>query len=201
MNSPQRYDSADVTGAILAGGEGRRLGGRDKGLVPLAGQPLISHVCASLEGQVGKILVCANRNLAQYAAFATPCSDRKPGFHGPLAGIDSALADCTTPWLLTVPVDCPQPPADLARRLYFAASAADTRAAVAHDGSRRQPLFAVYRCELAASAGLALAGDWPVWRWQDECGAVEVDFSDVPLAFLNLNTDQDFSRWEECNRV
>jgi molybdenum cofactor guanylyltransferase len=201
MSSLQSHNSAEVTGAILAGGEGRRLGGRDKGLVPLAGQALISHVLAALDGQVGKILVCANRNLAQYATFATACSDRKPGFHGPLAGIDAALAVCTTPWLLTVPVDCPQPPADLARRLCVAAYTADTRAAVAHDGTRRQPLFAIFRGELAESAGLALARDWSVWRWQDECGAVEVDFSDVPLAFLNLNTEQDFSRWEDHNRV
>ncbi len=201
MSAPQSHNPADVTGAILAGGEGRRLGGRDKGLVPLAGQPLIGHVRAALDGQVGRLLVCANRNLAQYAAFALPCSDRKPGFHGPLAGIDAALADCTTPWLLTVPVDCPQPPADLALRLCLAAGSADTRAAVAHDGTQRQPLFAVYRCELADSAELALARDSPVWRWQDECGAVEVDFSDAPLAFVNLNTEQDFDRWEECNRV
>jgi molybdenum cofactor guanylyltransferase len=200
MNQIQHFDSIDITAAILAGGEGRRLGGRDKGLMPLAGQPLVARVIAALAGQAQKVLVCINRNSAQYAAFATICTDRTPGFHGPLAGIDAALAICATPWLLTVPVDCPQPPADLAQRLYLAAWAAKAQLAVAHDGTRRQPVFAIYRRELACTTAPALARDSPVWRWQDECSAIEVDFSDVPRAFLNLNGEEDFSFWEERHR-
>jgi molybdenum cofactor guanylyltransferase len=190
------FNSAAVTAAILAGGEGRRLGGRDKGLEPLCEKSLIEHVIATLQRQAGKILLCINRNADRYAAFAPVCSDRTTGFHGPLAGIATALVACDTAWLLTVPVDCPQPPSDLARRLH----AADASIAVAHDGQRRQPLFALYRRELAAAAEVALTQNPPVWRWQDEMHAIEVDFSDAPQAFINLNTQEDFRDWEQGHR-
>jgi molybdopterin-guanine dinucleotide biosynthesis protein A len=191
---PARHlNSADITAAILAGGEGRRLGGRDKGLEPLAGKPLIEYVIATLRPQARNLCICINRNNAQYATFAMVCPDRAGGFHGPLAGISAALAACETAWLLTVPVDCPRPPPDLAQRLL----ATGARAAVAHDGRHRQPLFALYHRDLAADAESSLQRDLPVWRWQDEVGAVEVDFSGMPQAFLNLNTVEDFRHWEE----
>jgi molybdenum cofactor guanylyltransferase len=193
------FDPVDTTAAILAGGAGTRLGGRDKGLAVLAGKPLIAHVVESLKGQSRQVLICINRNAEQYAAFAPICADRVSGFHGPLAGIDAALAVCATSWLLTVPVDCPQPPTDLARRLHAAACAASAPVAVAHDGIRRQPLFAIYQRELSADAGKALSNDLAVWRWQDINGAIEVDFSDAPQAFLNLNVEDDFMNWEESH--
>jgi molybdenum cofactor guanylyltransferase len=188
------FDPAQVTAAILAGGAGSRLGGRDKGLEPLAGRPLIAHVLAALQGQADRIVLCINRNAARYAQFGPTLSDAADGFHGPLAGIAAALAVCATPWLLTLPVDCPQPPHDLALRLHAAAGV--HRAAAAHDGERAQPLFALYRRELAASASAALAQDAPVWRWQSDIGAVPADFSDQPQAFDNLNTRDDFHHWE-----
>jgi molybdenum cofactor guanylyltransferase len=194
------FDPVVVSAAILAGGAGSRLDGRDKGLAMLAGIPLIAHVVDSLRRQSGNILICINRNAAQYAAFAPVCTDKIAGFHGPLAGIDAALAICRTPWLLTVPVDCPQPPTDLAQRLYDAALATGARIAVAHDGIRRQPLFAIYRRELREDSGAALSNDLPVWRWQDVSGVAEVGFSDVPHAFLNLNIEEDFRNWEESHR-
>jgi molybdenum cofactor guanylyltransferase len=193
------FDPADITAAILAGGAGSRLGARDKGLAILAGRPLIAHVVDALKRQSVDMLICMNRNAEQYAAFATICPDRTPGFRGPLAGIDAALAVCATSWLLTVPVDCPRPPMDLAQRLYGAALAASARIAVAHDGVRRQPLFAIYRRELRDDSSQALGNDLPVWRWQDVSGAVEVGFSDVPQAFLNLNVEDDFKNWEESH--
>lgn len=194
------FNLAEITAVILAGGEGKRLDGRDKGLQILDGKPLIAHVVAALAAQVGKISVCINRNHAHYAAFATTYIDRTAGFQGPLAGIDTALTACDTGWLLTVPVDCPQPPADLAQRLRAAVHGTHVRAAVAHDGTRRQPLFALYRRELGFSTASALAANLPVWRWQDDCGGIEVDFSDVPQAFINLNTVDDFRRWEQNHR-
>lgn len=186
------FDRKTVTAAILAGGQGRRVGGRDKGLLHLAGLPLIAHAIAALRAQVGTIVVCANRNANEYAQFAPVIADTTPGFHGPLAGITSALAQCQTPWLLTFPVDCPQPPADLARRLH----AANVRVAAAHDGGGRQPLFALYRRDdvIAAATEPDLANG--VWQWQDKLGAVEIDFSDAAGAFHNLNTDSDFRFWE-----
>ncbi len=190
-------DPAVITAAILAGGAGSRLGGRDKGLQPLAGRPLIAHVLAALRPQAGTTLIVANRHRERYAAFAPVVSDAVPGFRGPLAGIAAALAACRSDWLLTAPVDCPVPPCDLARRLWAAARAAGARLAVAHDGTRPQPLFALYARDLAGAAAEALASDLPVWRWQETLGAAVADFVDVPAAFANLNTAADFRRWEQ----
>ncbi len=186
----------EFAAAILAGGEGRRVGGSDKGLLMLHGKPLIERVADALRVQVGAILICANRHADEYARFGQVISDAMPGFHGPLAGIASALAATPSAWLLTVPVDAPDPPRELAQRLHAAAIAADAKAAVAHDGAHRQPLFALYRRDLAPSAAAALADDLPVYRWQDTIGAVEVDFSAQAPAFANLNTLDDIRDWE-----
>lgn len=188
------FDPANVTAAVLAGGAGSRLGGRDKGLHLLVGIPLIAHVSQALSAQVGTILLCINRNPEAYAAYGATCVDKVTGFRGPLAGIASALDACRTQWLLTVPVDCPCPPADLARRLH--AAALPGAAAVAHDGVRREPLFALYSRRVAAEARAALQRDLPVWRWQDEIGAIEVDFAPSAGAFVNLNTAEEFRAWE-----
>lgn len=186
------FDRAVITAAILAGGAGSRLHGRDKGLELLAGKPLIVHVAAALANQAGAMLICVNRNAERYAEFAPVCSDSVGGFAGPLAGIAAGLVACKTEWLLTVPVDCPQPPIDLARRLR--ARVGHARASVAR-GARREPLFALYRRELVTDAAAALVRDEPVWRWQDCIGAIEVDFPGE--AFINLNTPDDFHRWEQ----
>lgn len=189
------FAAADVTAAVLAGGAGTRVDRSDKGLLELAGKPLVAHVCERLAGQVGGILICANRNVQAYAAFGEVIADAQPGFLGPLAGIATALAACATPWLLTVPVDSPSFPPALCRRLH-AHTAAGVAVAVVHDGQRREPLFALYRREAAASARDALSRNSPVWRWQDELGAVEVDFSDSAAELMNLNNPDDFRRWE-----
>jgi len=197
MPAPAAYDIADVTAAILAGGEGARVGGRDKGLLPLAGENLVARVSSAMRAQADALLICANRHEETYAAFGTVVGDALPGYRGPLAGIAAALATCTTSWLLTVPVDCPNPPADLAARLLAAATAAGTDLAVEHDGERAQPLFAIYRRELAESCSDALVRDLPVWRWQREAGAAIADFSDRAKRFVNLNTPEEFSAWEQ----
>ena len=112
-----------LTGLILAGGQARRMGGQDKGLIPLAGRPLIAWVIAALAPQVGRILISANRNQAAYAAFGHPVigdeagGTELTGFQGPLAGIAAAMTRMETPWLLTLPCDAPLAPTDLASRL------------------------------------------------------------------------------------
>jgi molybdenum cofactor guanylyltransferase len=184
---------ADITAAILAGGEGTRVGRRDKGLLPVRGRPLVAWVRDALADQVRRIVICANRNEAGYAAFGTVVADAAPAFHGPLGGIAAALGASESPWLLTVPVDSPQPPADLAERLLAHLGSAPAAVATA---TRREPLFALYRNGLAPSARDALEAGLGVWRWQDLIGAVEVDFSDCAAAFANLNTPEDFARWE-----
>lgn len=180
-----------VTAAILAGGGGTRLGGRDKGLEPLEGKPLVEHVIAALR-DVEALLVVANRNVEAYARHARTITDATPERHGPLAGIAAACAACGTPWLLTVPVDCPQPPADLAIRLLQAALAGAASAVVVHDGVTRQPLFALYSRHLADAAAQAAATGQGVWAWQDAIGVRELDFSDRQRQFHNLNTPDDF---------
>jgi len=197
MSAPARYDIADVTAALLAGGEGARVGGQDKGLLPLAGEHLVARVSSAMRAQAGTLLICANRHEQVYAAFGAVVGDALPGYRGPLAGIAAALATCTTPWLLTVPVDCPGPPVELGSRLLASAITSGTSLAVAHDGERAQPLFALYRRELAESCSDALVRDLPVWRWQRDAGAAIADFSDCAASFVNLNTPEEFRAWEQ----
>jgi molybdopterin-guanine dinucleotide biosynthesis protein A len=178
----------------LAGGEGSRLGGVDKGLALLRDRPLIEWVIERLPARArARIVIVANRNLERYSRFAPTLSDAQPGFHGPLAGIVAALTGSEFTWLHTVPVDCPHPPSGILDLLRSAASSCDHSALVAHDGERRQPLFALYHRDLAASAVAALAAGQGVSEWQDSVDAVEVDASRVCGSWLNLNTPEDFT--------
>lgn len=187
---------ASLTVAILAGGAATRLQGRDKGLEPLLGRPLVEWVLEAVAtAQAARTLIVANRNHQAYSAFAPVVADDLAGFRGPLAGVAAALAAAATPWLMTVPVDCPRPPADLAARLYTAAQENSADAAVAHDGARRQPLFAIYRRELASSAAAAAAQGWGVQQWQTTIGARELDFADRRAQFRNLNTPEEFAAY------
>lgn len=193
---------SDTTVAILAGGEGSRLDGQDKGLVELAGRPLIEWVLAALEreGHSG-VLILANRNLPQYRHYAECIQDATPGFAGPLAGIATALSNCSTPWLATAPVDCPMPPCGWLSRLRQAANSAHESSAVVALGDRRQPLFALYNTALAESAAQQLRRDGGVARWQDRVGSVQVDLSDLPGDWSNLNTAGEFRLAEERLRA
>jgi molybdopterin-guanine dinucleotide biosynthesis protein A len=153
-------------------------------------------VVSALRGQAGTVVISANRNRHVYAAYAATIADAQRDLRGPLAGIAATLAGCATPWLLTVPVDSPNPPSDLAVRLHDAVLAARADAAVAFDGTRRQPLFALYRASLAESAADALRQGLPVWRWQEQLDVADADFSDNPGAFANLNSAEEFRHWE-----
>ncbi len=190
------FARSEVTAAILAGGQGTRVDGQDKGLLLLAGKPLVAWVAGGLLGQAGTVLICANRNDDHYAAHGRVVGDIVPGFRGPLAGIAAALAACPTDWLLTVPVDSPCPPQTLALRLHQAAASAGTAVAVVHTGTRREPLFAIYHAADCGSVLDALKRDLAVWRWQDGLGAVEVDFSERAADFRNLNTRDEMGLWE-----
>jgi molybdopterin-guanine dinucleotide biosynthesis protein A len=192
--------AASTTVAILAGGAATRLEGRDKGLQPLGGQPLIAWVVDAAAAMAGDTafadrLIVANRHADDYAAYATTIRDDVDGFRGPLAGVAAALRFCRSEWLLTLPVDCPRPPSDLHARLFDAAQQGNSAAVVAHDGERRQPLFALYRCELATSAAAAVEGGQGVWQWQTAVGVHELDFGDRQRQFRNLNTPQEFAAY------
>ncbi|HEY6893654.1 MAG TPA: molybdenum cofactor guanylyltransferase [Rhodanobacteraceae bacterium] len=191
----------NLTVAILAGGAASRLGGRDKGLEVAGGMRLIERARAWCERAITHdvdFLIVANRHLDEYARYGRVRSDATEGFQGPLAGVASALEGAGAPRVLTLPVDCPSPPDDLAARLLDALGEND--AVVAHDGERRQPLFALYRRELAASASKAAANGQGVWEWQDTIGAVEVDFADRRQQFHNLNTPAEFAAYADAAR-
>ncbi len=199
LREDRRFAGArEVTGLILAGGRGSRMGGRDKGLVTFSGRPMLQHVLDALRPQVGEILISANRNLAWYRR--TGCrvlTDRQEDFAGPLAGILAGLRAARTPWLLVVPCDGPLLPADLTYRLQDALAGREEPVAVAHDGERLHPTFALMRVSLAAALEAYLArGERKVAGFYNESGYAAVDFSDCPDAFLNINTPADMVRLE-----
>lgn len=184
-----------LTGMVLAGGEGRRMGGRDKGLEPFAGLPLFAHTAAKLKGQVAELLISANRNLDAYSMFGRVITDEEVGFHGPLMGIYSGLRAAKTPWLLVVPCDTPLLPDDLVARMRAGIQGADI--AVAFDGQRLHPTVALIRTALADDLHAALkSGERKIQRWYERHASCQVDMSDCPDAFTNLNTQEDKTRLE-----
>ncbi|MDR5903085.1 MULTISPECIES: molybdenum cofactor guanylyltransferase MobA [Halomonas] len=188
----------DLTGLILAGGQGRRMGGVDKGLVPFAGRPLVAHVRDRLAGQVAELLVNANRSLADYDDFADRViEDAEDGYQGPLMGIYSGLRAARTPWLLVVPCDTPRLPDDLVDRLVTGIGEADI--AVAGDGQRLHPVVALMRTSLADDLAAALAdGERKIDRWYARHAWVRVDFAEGGEAFANLNTQEEKRRLEQA---
>ena len=182
-------DFAQITALVLAGGQGLRMGGADKGLLPLAGRPLIAHVLDRLTA-FDHVVISANRNLEAYAAFGWPVlRDGLAGHPGPLAGILAALEAIETPWLLTVPVDAPNLPGCYAERMQAAIPDSVGQAVVASDGERIQPVFSLLAKDLADDLRRYLeAGGRRASAWLQRIGAHEVDFPDHPQMFLNLNT-------------
>jgi molybdopterin-guanine dinucleotide biosynthesis protein A len=188
-----RIPKARITGLILAGGMGSRMGGVDKGLQDFAGQPMVSQVIQRLQPQVGPLLINANRHLDQYASFGLPvCTDLMQGYAGPLAGLQAGLTQCTTDYLLSVPCDSPLLPTDLAQRLADALADHDADAALPvtiEDGHRhRQPVFLLLKAALLPSlSSWLLNGGRKVDDWLATLHCVELAFDD-PLAFANANT-------------
>ncbi len=195
-------ETQDITGLVLAGGRGSRMGGVDKGLQNFRGLPLALHTLMRLQMQTGASMVNANRNLAAYEAFGAPVwPDVLTDYAGPLAGFLTGLERCETPWLLTVPCDTPLFPLDLAQRLAAAADAqgADIAMAAApeDDGTghltvRPQPVFCLLRVDLLESlVAFTQAGGRKIdaWTGQHHCAIVSFDQpGDDPKAFFNANT-------------
>ena len=190
MTAPGSGAAAQVTGLILAGGQGRRMGGVDKGLVDFGGESLTARVLARLRPQVGAVLINANRHADRYAALGCPViPDALGDSPGPLAGMAAGLAATQTEWLLTVPCDSPLLPDDLCARLLTSAAAEDAEIAIATDGARAHPVFALLRRSLAGSLEAFLAGDErKILRWMSRHRLLEVSFADCPERFVNVNT-------------
>ncbi|HUL66117.1 MAG TPA: molybdenum cofactor guanylyltransferase MobA [Burkholderiaceae bacterium] len=187
----------DVTGLVLAGGRGSRMGGVDKGLQLLDGVPLVQHALRRLAPQVASLMINANRNLEVYAQFGVPVwPDAESDFAGPLAGFVAGLAHCATEWLVTVPCDTPRFPLDLVERM--TKSVGTARVAVActtEEGAvQRQPVFCLMRRDTRADIVAYLAGGGrKIDTWFDREGCVDVLFEDAD-AFYNANTAEELRR-------
>jgi molybdopterin-guanine dinucleotide biosynthesis protein A len=186
-------DPQDITGLILAGGRGSRMGGVDKGLQNHLGMPLALHALLRLAPQVGHVMINANRNLSAYESMGVPVwPDALPDFAGPLAGVLAGLEHAQTPYLLTVPCDTPDFPHDLAARLADALSQADAQIAMAATREqgvlRAQPVFCLMKSSVIESLVTFLhAGERKIDRWTAQHRCVEVEFGDAN-AFFNANT-------------
>lgn len=182
-----------ITALVLAGGRATRMGGQDKGLVELAGRPMIAHVLAALAPQVERVVINANRNHDRYAGFGWPVvADDESGFLGPLAGLATGLRVAETPLVLTAPCDSPLLPGDLVARLHGALLEAEAEIAVPHDGEWLQPVFALVRRELLDSLLDYLGGGGrKIDRWFEQHRLVRVDFSDRLDTFINVNDPEE----------
>lgn len=190
--------AAKVSGVILAGGQGRRMGSVDKGLKLLRGRPMVAWVLERFGPQVDEVLINANQNLDRYRTFG--CSvipDEVGGFAGPLAGLERGLAVARHDLVATVPCDSPFLPADLIERLNRALCERGAQLAVAKTGERSHPVFALCRRELHAHLRDFLAGGGrKIDAWYSTLKVIEVAFDDEPDAFSNINTADELQIFE-----
>lgn len=189
-------DRLKITGIVLAGGQGRRMGGVDKGLQLLNGRPMIAHVIERLAPQVEDIVINANQNREAYAAFGHPVvPDAIEGYAGPLAGLHAGLQAATQALVVTAPCDSPFLPADLVARL--ASALGDNDLAVAKTGAQAHPVFALVRRTLLAHLAAYLAGGGrKIDAWYASLKVVEVAFDDEADAFSNINTREELREHE-----
>ncbi len=186
-------DPQHITGIVLAGGRGSRMGGVDKGLQNHQGMPLALHALLRLQPQVGELMINANRNLAAYESMGVPVwPDAMADYPGPLGGLMTGLERCETPYLVSVPCDTPNFPADLVARLASALQQADAElamAAAAEGGVlQTQPVFCLLKAGLLESLVRYLhSGQRKIDRWTARHHCVVVEFDDS-AAFFNANT-------------
>jgi molybdopterin-guanine dinucleotide biosynthesis protein A len=186
-----------ITALILAGGRGSRMGGVDKGLQTLDGEPLVQHALRRIAPQVGSVMISANRHPEVYRGYGVPVlADADTDYPGPLAGFLAGLTHCRTDWMATVPCDTPRFPEDLVATL--AAAAGDARAVVAVTEEagerRRQSVFCLLKADLHVDLAAYLAeGGRKIERWLERQGCVDVLFDDAD-AFFNANTIDELRR-------
>ena len=183
-----------ITGIVLAGGQGRRMGGVDKGLQPLRGKPMIEWVLERLAPQVGEVIVNANQNIPSYEKYGhRVVRDEIGGFAGPLAGLHAGLKAASHPIVVTVPCDSPFLPSDLVSRLQQSLGEKDL--AVAKTGDQPHPVFALMKRQVRESLEAFLAaGGRKIDAWYAALKVVEVSFDDEADAFRNINTLEELKR-------
>ena len=190
--------SAGITGVILAGGQGRRMGGVDKGLRELRGKAMVAWVLERFAPQVDEVLINANQNLEIYARLGHRIiPDEISGFAGPLAGLQRGLAEARHTLVATAPCDTPFLPADVVARLRAALLAQEAQLAVARTGDQPHPVFCVCRRDVLPHLTQFLnAGGRKIDAWYATLNVVEVDFDDEPAAFSNINTVDELRGFE-----
>jgi molybdopterin-guanine dinucleotide biosynthesis protein A len=183
-----------ITGIVLAGGQGRRMGGVDKGLQLLHGKPMVAQVLARLTPQVQEIVINANQNLDAYGRFGHRVArDDIGGFAGPLAGLHAGMKAASHPLVVTVPCDSPFLPLDLVSRLK--SKMADLDLAVAKTGDQPHPVFSLVKRDLVTNLENFLAsGGRKIDAWYGSLKFVEVLFDDEADAFRNINTREELER-------
>ncbi|HWR77190.1 MAG TPA: molybdenum cofactor guanylyltransferase MobA [Thiobacillus sp.] len=189
--SGSKLESARVVAVILAGGQGRRMGGADKGLIDYQGRPLIEWALAALTPQVDELVISANRNLEPYAAYGhRVLPDTLPDFPGPLAGVLAALQSVAADWLVVAPCDTPHPSTDLVLRLLDAAQRESVPLAVAADETRVHHSCFIVRTDQRDNLAAFLArGERAVRHWQAGLPSTTVRFD--AACFANFNQPQD----------
>jgi molybdopterin-guanine dinucleotide biosynthesis protein A len=185
----------NITGIVLAGGMGRRMGGVDKGLVPLDGRPMVAHVIARLAPQVGSLVINANQNRERYEALGYPVvADDVGGFAGPLAGLHAGMTRATTAYVVTTPCDSPFLPQDLVARLAAGLARERAQLAVAYTGAQPHPVFAlVDRGVLPHLAAFLRDGGRKIDAWYATLAVAAVPFDDCEAAFRNINTQDELA--------
>jgi len=194
---------SSVTGLILAGGKGSRMGGVDKGLQAFRGKRLVDHVYERFAPQVGGVIINANQNHEEYKTFGVRVvSDAIGGFAGPLAGLHAGLSISKRPFLASVPCDSPFLPADLIERLYQRIDESGAELAVAKTGDQPHPVFSLMRrTVLDHLADFLKGGGRKIDAWYAALNVVEVAFDDEPEAFSNINTREELQTWENAPPV
>jgi molybdenum cofactor guanylyltransferase len=191
-----------ITGLILAGGRGARMGEVDKGLQIFQGKPMVAHVVARLARQVDDIIINANRNHDQYAAYGhRVASDEVGGFAGPLAGLHAGMKTATTPLIVTAPCDSPFLPMDLVARLHAALREHDADLSVAKTFDQSHPVFSLTKTALIDNLESFLSsGQRKIDKWYGSLKVVEVSFDDQESAFANINTIDELQSLERSDR-
>jgi molybdopterin-guanine dinucleotide biosynthesis protein A len=186
-------DINNICTVILAGGRGSRMQGQDKGLLKWQGKPLVEHIINTLGLQQSCVMISANRNMHAYGEYGFPViSDSVDDYQGPLAGILTAMLHAQQDYLLCVPCDSPQPPADLLPRLIACITEQQTPCAICHDGERLQPLFCLLSCELRPQLqAFIAAGHRKVHDFFLPLNPAICDFSDQQQNFSNFNRPED----------
>jgi molybdopterin-guanine dinucleotide biosynthesis protein A len=188
-----------ITGLILAGGRGSRMGSVDKGLQLFKGKPMVAHVLARLQPQVDEILINANRNINDYEKFGFRIiPDAIDGFAGPLAGLHIGMTHASHPLVATVPCDSPFLPLDLITRLFAAMQKSNADLAVAKTFDQPHPVFCLVKTSLAPHLQTFLeSGQRKIDKWYATLSVVEVQFDDEEAAFSNINTVEELKSFEQ----